>query len=386
MRLTEHLQNIRRTLNSWFRLPRTLHVTGAGWKFLILTVVVGFAAVNTGNNLLYLVFGLMLSFITVSGILSELMLHKLKVGRSFPKHIFAGKAVPVSLSVSNGKRFISSLSLLVEDLSQTCSGEQSRYILKISPQGSVQVVYPLTFVARGRRRPGNIRISTRYPFGFFKKSASYAERDDDVLIYPALEPLAQRELSGLIAQAGDFVVSGQKGNGQEIYNIREYAQGDSNARIHWKSTAKLSTLMVKEFEHEHKKKVSLFLDIALAPDSVRTEKAFQDAESAISLAASYAVHFIRKNFQVQLIAPSQKSPFDSGQRHLFSLLRVLALAQALNGDSRGQFLNAIQQSTRSGALKLLVSANASVQYPPGMFAKIVRAGEQRRTAEVAEQA
>ncbi len=372
-------------MKPWFRLrlPRTLHVTGAGWKFLTLTLVVGFAAVNTGNNLLYLVFGLMLSLITVSGILSELMLRKLQVQRVFPKHIFAGQAVPVSLSVNNGKRSISSLSLLVEDLSQKNSGENSRYILKISPQARASIVYPLTFAGRGLHQPGNIRISTRYPFGFFKKSASFVEADDELLVYPALEPLALTELNGLIAQFGDFIASGQKGSGQEIHNIREYVQGDNNARIHWKSTAKLVKLMVKEFEHEHKKKVSLFLDIAFPSDSALTGKMYQDMELAISLAASYAMHFIKKDFQIQLVTPTQKSPFDSGRRHLFHLLRLLALIQAVNGDSQTQFLRSMKQAGRDGALKVFISTNASGSYPSGKFAKVVHVGKRGRTRQTA---
>ena len=376
MKLAIHLKTIRGFVKSWFRLPLTLRVTGAGWKFLALTLIVGFAGVNTGNNLLYLIFGLMLSFITASGILSDLMLRRLQVQRVFPKHIFAGQAAPVSLTVLNGKRFIASFSLVVEDMSQKHAPEQSRYILKVLPRSQVHVVYPVTFAVRGSHRPGNIRISTRYPFSFFKKSVSFAEHAGEVLVYPALQPLAQRELSGLITQFGDFIGSRQKGIGQEIHNIREYAQGDNNARIHWKSTAKLATLMVKEFEHEHRQKVSLFLDTALPADSSSGAKMYQNVESAVSLTASYAVYFIKKNFQVQLVTVAHKSLFGSGQRHLFSLLRVLALIQAQNGDSRTRFQSSLRQAGRDGALKILISSNASEKYPLEMFAKIVRTGRE----------
>ena len=55
----------------WLRPPRTLRPTRAGWSFFALCFGVGFAALNTGNNLLYLVMALMLAFLVLSGVLSE---------------------------------------------------------------------------------------------------------------------------------------------------------------------------------------------------------------------------------------------------------------------------------------------------------------------------
>ncbi len=54
-----------------FRLPRRLRITFEGKAFLLITLGVGAAAINTGNNLLYLAFSMNLSLIVVSGFLSE---------------------------------------------------------------------------------------------------------------------------------------------------------------------------------------------------------------------------------------------------------------------------------------------------------------------------
>jgi hypothetical protein len=59
------------TLRRWLRPPRTLRPTRAGWSFFAITFGVGFDALNTGNNLLYLVLSLMLAFLVLSGALSE---------------------------------------------------------------------------------------------------------------------------------------------------------------------------------------------------------------------------------------------------------------------------------------------------------------------------
>ena len=67
-----------------------LRPTRAGWSFFVLTFGVGFAALNTGNNLLYLVLSQMLAFLVLSGILSEAALRGIRVERELPRDIFAG--------------------------------------------------------------------------------------------------------------------------------------------------------------------------------------------------------------------------------------------------------------------------------------------------------
>src|ERR1043166_7818399 len=78
----------------WRRLrpPRRLSFTREGRLIVILSVGVGFAAINTGNNLLYLLLGWLLSFIIASGLLSEMTLKRLTVERRPPARVFAGAA------------------------------------------------------------------------------------------------------------------------------------------------------------------------------------------------------------------------------------------------------------------------------------------------------
>jgi hypothetical protein len=58
----------RQRLRRWFTPPRTLQITGAGRVYLLIALGVGLGALNTGNNLLYLLLGLMLSLIVLSGV------------------------------------------------------------------------------------------------------------------------------------------------------------------------------------------------------------------------------------------------------------------------------------------------------------------------------
>ena len=82
-----------RRLSRWLRPPRTLRPTRAGWIFFALTFGVGFAALNTGNNLLYLVLSLMLAFLVLSGVFSESTLRGIRVRRRLPREFFAGRVM-----------------------------------------------------------------------------------------------------------------------------------------------------------------------------------------------------------------------------------------------------------------------------------------------------
>ena len=88
----------------WLKPPRILRPTRAGWIFFLLTFGVGFAALNTGNNLLYLVLALMLSFLVLSGVLSESALRGIRVRRRLPAEIFAERPTPVALEIHNEQK------------------------------------------------------------------------------------------------------------------------------------------------------------------------------------------------------------------------------------------------------------------------------------------
>lgn len=344
---------IRRFLRKWIRLPRTLRITKTGWKFLGMTLVIGIAAVNTANNLLYLVFGLMLSFIMASSILSELMLRKVALVRTFPKHVFAQQAAPVTVAVTNRKRVISSYALIIEDFSKGTSSENRAYVLKVPARGTVSVTYPMMFTRRGLHRPGVVRLSTRYPFGLFHKSATFVESDEMILVYPEIQPLSPSNIPQGVASVGD-IASSTKGYGLDLHGIREYSTGDSSGRIHWKSSAKLAKLMTKEFHDDQRKRISVVLDVSLPGKSV-SSTFFQDVEHAVSLAASYAVLLTQQHFQVQLVTSESRSAFSDGQRHLFALLRTLALFQPKNGQSTRNITRALRNLDRAKATRIVIA-------------------------------
>src|SRR5215510_4973445 len=93
-------------------------VTVEGLFFVVLLVVIGFAAWNTANNLLYLILSAMLAFLFTANLISRMSLADLSIQLRFPDHIFADETASLSVTVTNHKRIVPTFSLIVEPLSE----------------------------------------------------------------------------------------------------------------------------------------------------------------------------------------------------------------------------------------------------------------------------
>ncbi len=153
-----------------WRLPRRLKITREGKYFIGITFGVGFAAINTGNNLLYLLLGMLLALIVVSSIMSEVSLRGLTVSRRLPARAHVGRPHIVEIEVHNNKLRLPSYAIEIEDLRAGQPADKRCFFLKISPQSSQVAAYRRTPTRRGKDTHTGFRIATRFPFGFFEKS------------------------------------------------------------------------------------------------------------------------------------------------------------------------------------------------------------------------
>src|ERR1700744_4071272 len=170
------------------RPPRRLKFTREGKFFVGITLGVGFAAVNTGNNLLYLMLGLLLALIVVSGMMSELSLRDLTVVRRLPLRAQVGRPHLVEIEVFNHKSRVPSYAIEVEDLRAGQPADKRCFFLKISRKSAQVAPYRRTPAKRGRDRHVGFRIATRFPFGLFEKSRE-VPAEGELVIYPAIDPL-----------------------------------------------------------------------------------------------------------------------------------------------------------------------------------------------------
>jgi uncharacterized protein (DUF58 family) len=345
------------------RRRRRLRISREGKYFVGITIGIGLAAINTGNNLLYLLLGWMISVIVASGILSEQSLRGLIVTRLPPPRIFAGRPFLMGISLKNAKKRLPSFSIEIEDLIDGKPLDKKCYFLKI-PSGRVQTTsYRHTFARRGLYRFQGFRVSTKFPFALFRKSRD-EEHTGEVLVYPAVYPIPAPPPG---AEQGGEDARSRRGRRGEFFGLREFRDGDDRRDVHWRSTARQGRLMVREYEEEMHRRATILVDNALPPEATDADR---DAlERAISLAASLCAHYVQRHYAVRLIARGTAVPPNAGPAQLARMLKALALMPTVSPET------AFSGAPDPGAENLLVArrGHAPRKRPAGV-ARVLEAG------------
>lgn len=240
-----------RHLQRWLRPPRTLRPTRAGWIFFALTLGVGFAALNTGNNLMYMVLSLLLSFLVLSGVLSESALRGIHVRRMLPAELVTEREAIVGVEVSNRQGRVPSYAVVVEDVIRVAGVERPAgraFALRVAPGSRELRSYRFTPPARGPLLFRGFRVATRFPFGLFSK-ALWIEDVREALVYPAIDPMRTRVgTPGAIHRGSSR--GGHGGQSPESAGLRGYSPGDPFRRVHWRASLRRGHLLVRDQEQE----------------------------------------------------------------------------------------------------------------------------------------
>lgn len=371
-----------RLLDSLRRLYRyrSLSLTSEGTRFVLLTFAVGIAAINTGNNLLYLLLAMMLSLIVMSGILSEQCLKQLRIRRRVPEHVFANCPTSAAISITNRKPRLPTFSLRVMDVVAGVALDRGIHLLHLAPRAATLRSYPLLITRRGRHRIEGIKLVTPFPFGLFLKAATLP-LDADMVVYPEVKPLPEMLVQELTALGHDTATP-RRGQGSGLYNLRRYQPGDDSRTIHWKTSARQARLIVKETEAEDQRHVTIALPAAVPegredgnePASTR-ERVF---EQALVLTASLASFFHGRGYATRAVIGAQEIPLGIGMAHLYRIFRTLALClPAPKAAPVPEGLLKLGQRAAAGELSILVLpwADSRLTTVCRGVSRVFRAGE-----------
>ena len=311
--------------------------TSGGGVFLVIIIVVGFAAWNTGNNLLFLVFSLLCSTLFVGWIAARTSLRDLTVSARFPDHIFAAEPAPVIVTLRNTKRLLPSFSVFVEARGPGNESETTptrrRYIKRLlayfsyvphhaSAEQRVEQLFP----KRGHVLIDGFELSTRFPFGFFRRRRRLRARDVDIIVYPKPEMIGD-ELHLLPMSAGRMP-SLRRGAGHDLFSMRDYQPQDDLRHIDWKATARSRRLTVREFTSEDERRITIVLDTRLPIEQGEPLQGVplrERFEKGVVHTASLLNHFIDERAEVRLVLGDEVGPFGSGMEQLYRCLKRLAL-------------------------------------------------------------
>jgi uncharacterized protein (DUF58 family) len=240
-------------------------ITRGGMLFTAGIVIVGAAAIFTGDNPLFLIVAAMMATLLVSGFVSRLCLAGLELDFLAPEHVAASRLVPGRLYVRNRKWFMPSFSTRVTAVSERDSPlfESDVYFPLIAAGATLDETIEVRFPRRGSYKRNTFAFSTSFPFGFLERSARVTLLRE-TLVYPAIDPKPGfEELLGGIA--GD-IETHHRGVGHDFYRIRPYEATESARFVDWKATAHAGALQVREFAREQEQAVELFLDRNVTSD------------------------------------------------------------------------------------------------------------------------
>ena len=317
-----------------------LRLTRWGLVYLVTSVILGMAAVNTGNNALMAVLGLALGSYVVSGIWSRQVLGNIEAKIELPSEIYAGRPAVIEMELENTSRFLPAYGLVVRDSGGRAVIHEPLLATMGRRRHSVELVFP----DRGRHELGAWRLDVLLPLGFFLKSKVLIF-DREVLVYPRLLPTSSASVRrGGGRRSPDALES--RGREGEVTQLRDFREGDELRSLHWKQTARQQRLVVVERQKPAEKPVFFVIDPRLEdPADPRQRDRF---ERLVSEVATGVVLRLREGVPVGVVVGSIVVPPVRSVRQAPILLQPLAevmprpfsdAAPANVGTARTQFFS-----------------------------------------------
>jgi uncharacterized protein (DUF58 family) len=343
----------RRTPLWWLSYQIDYKLTREGMVYLGGVLVVALAALNTGNNLLFMILACLLAGVLISGFLSRLVLSGVDVRLEMPEHIFAGKPVMAIAEIHNAKRTMPSFSvLLVSEASpktkknnpeQHAPGILGRsvYFPHVARQQTVRQNVELTFPRRGVYRQDTLGLRTKFPFGFLEKTRRVGS-DIEALVYPSVEPTEQ--LCEILPLVSGEMESYQRGRGNDLYSIRDYQFNDSARHVDWKATARTGALQVREYAREDERRVLLAFDPYISSREDLSVLGADRFERAVALCAGLAWHFYEINSVLEFRSAGFATPRVVAGEIVYDVLRCLARVAPLKAKADHNFLDSLSDA------------------------------------------
>ena len=152
---------------------------------------------------------------------------------------------------------------------------------------------------RGKYSLGPLAIVSSDPLGLFQKTRWFGEAQP-FTVYPSIV-----ELPNFAVPSSDLPGDATSRQHTQVVTpaaagIRDYMPGDSYSRVHWRTTARMGKLMVKEFEQEESAKVWIVLDMEEGPH--RGSGPDSSEECAVTAAASIADKYLQQGLPVGITA------------------------------------------------------------------------------------
>ncbi len=275
-------------------------MTREGFHLMVVVVFIFVGAVLRDINLLILIAAAMIGLLLLQWRLGIGTVVGLKAARKLPQRVSQGAEVECTVTVSNAKRWLGAWLILIEDsitqvspLTEKHVGRGVTMLDELSPHGEGQASYNAVFHSRGRYRIGPCTLSTRFPLNL-GRSWRKVDSTCEIIVHPKLGDLTAAARNLLhIGREGMTKTSAQAGvHATEFFGLRPWASGDSQRWIHWRTTARLGELSVRQFERLQPQQACILLDLYKDKNGKNVEQ-LQACERAISFVATLTSQTVR---------------------------------------------------------------------------------------------
>jgi uncharacterized protein (DUF58 family) len=307
-----------------FRIRRRAAGLAAGALLLFV------AGTNVQSGWLFVMSSLLLGAVAAGIVLPARMVRGVAVERRTPAEAFVGEQVRVDLVVSSRARG-ARLSVMLRD---PHIAPAIVFLPAIRPEETLIASTPRRASRRGVVDGGTVQVASSAPFGVaeVRRSVRAAGR---TVIFPRVVPVRSFPLLEGAPSQGEASAVGGRGHGHDFLGVREYQRGDSLRHVHWPSTARHGSLIVREFEQDLPGRLIALIDTWA--DAGEEETAL---DLCCAVVASVSLAAFRSGHRVALAAARDGEAEPPDEMSRADALTWLAELQAPGGLS---FLAAIER-------------------------------------------
>ena len=315
-----------------------LSLTRDGLRFFLLLAIVSFAAYNTKNNVLYLMLSFGIATVFVGFAAGWLSLRRLTVVRAVLADAYAGLPAYETVELANGGGVFDAFGVGVD------GGAVTVPLLRRDKNASCRV--ERLYRRRGVYSGEPVAVSTRFPFGFFGFSRKLSAPREHI-VYPRIRPIDSALFAG--RRAGGGGATQRRGQGEDFFRLREYTPGDHMHHVHWKTSAKLGKLMVRELGEPEEER----LTVGFVPRISATRDP-AEFEILVSAAASLVSHLMCRGARFRFLSEDLELVPENIRAHERLILTYLAKVSARD-DLDTEFVSRMDAAVGRGDTVILVA-------------------------------
>jgi len=307
-----------------------IHVGWSMGALFLMVIILGCMAFATESGLLFWSVSLATAVFVTSLIYPGLIVNSIQITKTIPDSGIVSQPLAITYTIRNTRKYFPIYSLrLVEIFDKNLlSGVPRIYIPYIGAGESCSIQILIIPSKRGQLTCLGTRLASKYPFGLLTRFLTVLDKRS-IMIYPALGNLARPAIPA--NRQTDYQLGltqpRYQGSSDEFYALREYHPGDNPRHIHWKRSARMGRLVVREMSQYSPNRLTVILDTFLPENNIRNSFVF---EQMVSFTATVLCHSLENGYRAGLICagvPPLMVPPLAGREAQHRILETLSCVE-----------------------------------------------------------